>query len=295
MQSLEDGLSSSILRASPSVDSISTQLHPDVVATARAALHAERTIANFKRVMLASHASSLLTRVETKSTKRNEIGDLQLAFSQGPITGDRLPLPRRPPPPPPLPAPIAQPSTVSMPTPTRQLPSLFAAATPASQATSAIPKDSSTPTNTASNPPPLTFKAPVSFSFATPPAASTPPAGATSSGGSRSRGSSRTHSSAVQLRGSPSATGGTAPNGVESQARAGTFDWGPLPTVAPTRPPGFVPFSSVSSSGHSSRIEAAANGAHSEGDELEGEEWNEDEFDDDGEEGLDSIQEGEEE
>ncbi|KDE07199.1 hypothetical protein MVLG_02599 [Microbotryum lychnidis-dioicae p1A1 Lamole] len=251
----------SILRASPgaSVKALSspgtTQLRPDVLATAQAALRAERSCAILKRALL--HVQGPVSRLnqsareKASSNAHEDIADLQLAFSRGPITGDRLPLPRRKPErpktPPPAPAPVAP---------------IIKAEPPGSafglSMSSSSPFSSAESQNSAA-PPPLTFKSAPQFSFATPivPTPSSPLSGP-SGGSGVSRGSkiSSSRSSAVKLRSSESVV---AP---ESEGRAAvpksTFDWnlpaagssngsgasGPS-TSGDRKPIGFVPFAAA--------------------------------------------------
>ena len=124
-------LSTSVLRHRPpsfTEASLSTPLKPirappspSVAATAQAALKAERSVGILKRALLAVRSTPLLNvsaRGSGGATRSDALSDLQLAFAAGPITGDRLPLPRRPQPPPtPKPAfvPQATPSFIPLP------------------------------------------------------------------------------------------------------------------------------------------------------------------------------------
>ena len=233
----EESLSTSIFRASPrgkAQEAHST----DVVRTAKAALEAERRARLLKSAVLSTRPTPLMnTQPETvqlsaTAPTRRDLGDLQLAFSRGPITGDRLPLPRRPPPP-------SHDPSFSEPSPIAQLGApLPFSASPAPSWT----MPSALPASAPEAPPPLTFKAPVSFSFATPPAAS--PSTASSPGtqaASRTRESTRSHSSAVKLRPSSGSPASSTPS-----ADVTSF-WGvPKSTTAPSQVPGFVSFSSPS-------------------------------------------------
>lgn len=229
--------------------------HPDVVATANAALNAERSVAVLKKALLAVRKEPLVNKsacanvqAATKQPNKDSISDLQLAFAKGPITGDRLPLPRRPPPPPSPPSdpptpkfasstlpafssPVAPrsvaPVAVSAPAPA------FAWSTPPAPAVSS---SWSMPAPPVDSPPPLTFKAMPQFSFAAPPTSL--PSPPSTSRGSRNAGTAtRSHSSAVQLRPTESPESKPA-----STTKASSFDWGVVPSTTPKKPVGFVSF-----------------------------------------------------
>lgn len=184
--------------------------NPDIVATARAALNAERSSAILKRALLSVRPTPLVNTSACGTPGRSQpISDLQLAFAAGPITGDRLPRPRRPPPPPkPV---IVAPQTSSPSTPSW-----------------ALPSPSTTPSWTLPTPtPPLqgfpAFKAPTSIVFSSPVVASIPVS--PGSGRSSLQRQARSHGSAVQLRSSPTAT-------ETLKAPASSFDWGVPPPLA---------------------------------------------------------------
>lgn len=88
------------LRHSPTTASGS-----DSLLTAEAALQAERTGAVLKQALLSARKDQPLFNRSACGSKTVRLArpaaDIQLAFSQGPITGDRLPRPRRFVPPPP--------------------------------------------------------------------------------------------------------------------------------------------------------------------------------------------------
>lgn len=271
---VDDTLSSSILRMSPAAKkAASPDMHPDVVAAARAALNAERSAAVLKKALLAARTSPIVNKsVCEQSTTRSftaaGMSDLQAAFSAGPITGDRLPLPRRPPPHPSalpddsadvLSTPSTPPVDSSLlPGYTSPLVERQGTAQPSfgkgQEASDGLggsswtlpsvssPFSSTPAAQSSSVPPPLTFKAPVSFSFASP--VSADPAGSTSGGSARNRGGlSRTHSSAVQLRSSPGASSPSASTPSTSAGSASGFSFGDLPAMSKRDVEGFKPFS----------------------------------------------------
>ncbi|SCV74539.1 BQ2448_7568 [Microbotryum intermedium] len=253
---------SSLLRASPgaSVKALSSpgtnHLRPDDLATAQGALRAERSCAILKRAVLNVQGPvSRLNRCaseEASSNAHEGIADLQLAFSRGPITGDRLPLPRRKPEraktPPPAPAPVA-------PVIKAEPPNFSLGLSPSLSS----PFGNAPSQDLASAPPPLTFKSAPQFSFSTR-IAPTPSSslGGGSGGSSVSRGSkfSSSRSSAVKLRPSESATAPGSAGGV--RVAKSTFDWNLPPAGSSSlsngagangasmagdrKPIGFVPF-----------------------------------------------------
>lgn len=309
-------LSTSVLRHRPpsfTEASLSTPLKPirappspSVAATAQAALKAERSVGILKRALLAVRSTPLLNvsaRGSGGATRSDALSDLQLAFAAGPITGDRLPLPRRPQPPPtPKPAfvPQATPSFIPLPqpfalpsTPSFALPSIPSFALP-----SAPSFDVPTPTAASPSPFPISswklpppqapafgglpaFKAPISITFTTPISTTT---STTSPGSSRGASKqSRTHTNAVQLR-----SGGEA-------SPASTFDWGVPPTVTPTKVSSFVSFApSPAQEVGANGVAQEDEGEYDEEDEGEGDEGSE-EWSEGSEEGLDTISEAEEE
>lgn len=325
--SVEDSLSTSIFRASPRAKTPVVHTNPDVVATAKAALDAERSAKVLKTALLSVRTTPVVNRracasATSTSVLKRDLGDLQLAFANGAITGDRLPLPRRPPPPP-SPAPSSPESPVhanaylaALPSPAPWQPSASFGVQP----TTAWSVPPTQPEQSAFGaPPPLTFKAPVSFSFAAPTAApsttpfSTAPTAA-AAGGSRARGSTRQHSSAVQLR--PAGASSPAATVAGGAGDVAAF-WGAPPTTTPSRPTGFVPFGAAASKpasangfGHPEEDEEEESDDYEEEDpdgfeqdeeyegegaefdeEAEGEGWS----DGEDEEGLDTIGEEEEE
>ncbi|SCZ99633.1 BZ3500_MvSof-1268-A1-R1_Chr3-1g06172 [Microbotryum saponariae] len=251
-----------LLRASPgaSVKALSspgtTQLRPDVLATAQAALRAERSCAILKRALLNVQGPvSRLNQTASEKASSNaheDIADLQLAFSRGPITGDRLPRPRRKPErpktPPPAPAPVAP--TIKTEPPSSALGLSMSSSSPFRSAGSQ---------NLAAVPPPLTFKSAPQFSFATStaPRPSSPLSGA-SGGSGVSRGSkiSSSRSSAVKLRPSESVAAPGSEGG--APVPKSSFDWD-LPAAGSSngsgangpsasgdrKPIGFVPFAAA--------------------------------------------------
>lgn len=273
---------------------------PSVAATAQAALKAERSVGILKRALLAVRSTPLLNvsaRGSGGATRSEALSDLQLAFAAGPITGDRLPFPRRPHPPPTL-----KPVVVPQPAPTFAplAPSFALPSTPSFALPSNTPFDAPTPT--AASPSPFTaaswnlpppqasafgglpaFKAPVSITFSAPIAASS---STTSPGSGRGPArQSRQHVNAVQLR----TTGETSP--------ASTFDWGVPPTLTPTKVSNFISFApsaapeEVQTNGNGEAVEEEEEGFDEDADGEEGSE----EWDEGSEEGLDTISEAEEE
>ncbi|KAK4048627.1 hypothetical protein OIV83_004597 [Microbotryomycetes sp. JL201] len=264
---VDDALGSSVFRASP-LSKARPNGHPGVIATASAALQAERTAAILKKSILERQAAPIVNKMacEPRSASKplaldESMSDLRAVFATGPITGDRLPFPRRPPPDrletvedTPSTAPIdasdltmrSQPSATALTSAPSPQPLLngFGAASAQSPASFA-PSSSNLERSTPQTPPPLTFKAPISFSFANP--VVPPPAPSSlGAGSSRNRGgSSRTHSSAVQLR--PSSTlpsssplSGSGPKGAPTSL---SFSFGDLPSAAKREVAGFQPIS----------------------------------------------------
>ncbi|KAM0787301.1 hypothetical protein ACM66B_007077 [Microbotryomycetes sp. NB124-2] len=287
---VQDALSSSVLRASPA-GKARPAVHPGVLATASAALQAERSAVILKKALLACRPSPIVNKVACEPPRalslHEPLSDLRAAFAAGPITGDRLPLPRRPPPPSPPALDSETASTVSTPrleSPTRPSSSMqqTAAAAPLSSQSSFGAFSASVPPNVPDSPgygpapPPLTFKAPISFSFATSPSAS--PLAAVTSGSSRTRvGTSRTHSSAVQLRPSSSTAGGSVAG--PSVPKPSAFSFGDLPSAPKRDVAGFQPISFGASSTTKGHDDPGAGAGGDEGEE----------------EGLESVSEGEEE
>ncbi|BGP11697.1 hypothetical protein JCM10049v2_007617 [Rhodotorula toruloides] len=94
------------LQRSPALQPSNVTGDPSNAAvTAEAALQAERSGAILKRALLAARKDQPLLNRSACGSKTSRLAkppaDIQLAFSQGPITGERLPRPRRFVPPPP--------------------------------------------------------------------------------------------------------------------------------------------------------------------------------------------------
>lgn len=172
------------------------------------ALQARNGRLTLKKLCLELRKEAVLTcENDAKGRSNSVMSDLQLAFSKGPITGERLPSPRRA-------RTKAEPSKTSS----------SSAATPSSSidpfksATFATPNWMSKPDTPAPAPPPNSsstgfpaFQAPMSISFTPSAFASDSPSPATASGQASGRSSHRTnsrqHGNAVQLKkGSSSGT-----------------------------------------------------------------------------------------
>lgn len=250
---------------------------PEAIATAKAALNAERKAAMLHRALLVVRSNPVINRTASASTSKTMAGrplsDLQLAFSAGPVTGEHLPSPRRavvkaalPKPAPTTSFEITQPAfskttppytTSSYRAPAETLvPALsftptVAQTTPSSAKPfgfSTTPKVEPPSANSWKLPPapapnpsfiPL-FSGPLSFSM---PSATAPAPVVGSGARSGASRNSRQHSSAVQLR-------NTAPSSASTPTPSAAFDWG-IPTSTPGRSSpsrvveGFVPFSNV--------------------------------------------------
>lgn len=227
---------SSILReslpASPRSDA-SMPTPASAKDAAASALSQERIAGSLKKALLGLRASSPLVNRSACGSQtaqlRRPATEIQLAFSQGPITGDRLPRPRQ----------YSPPRAMSLEAkPADDPKELFPAASPPREIDSSpAPAPVSVAQTSSSAPifPSLDLKAAPTFSFANAgsgPAASAafqPQPAATPSRGSASRhAASRAHAGAVQLK----------PTGSPSPSAASSFDWGPLPsglTSTPTR------------------------------------------------------------
>lgn len=279
---------------------------PEAVATAKAALNAERKAAMLQRALLAVRSNPVINRTASASTSKNiarrPLSDLQLAFSAGPVTGDHLPSPRRavvkavlpkpapivpfniPQPPPSTMAPTYTNSSYNAP-PAENLASVLSFTPTATQTIptstkptfgfSTTPKVESPSANSWKLPPapapnpsflPL-FSGPLSFAMPSV-AAPVPVVGSGArSGASRN---SRQHSSAVQLRNS-------SPSSTTTPTTAAAFDWG-IPTSTPGRSSpsrvveGFVPFSNVVQPSVSIEREEAESGSDRDEEEYSGDE-----------------------
>ncbi|BGP58371.1 hypothetical protein JCM8202_001872 [Rhodotorula sphaerocarpa] len=227
---------SSILReslpASPRPDA-SMPTPASAKDAAASALSQERIAGSLKKALLGLRASSPLVNRSACGSQtaqlRRPATEIQLAFSQGPITGDRLPRQRQ----------YSPPRAMSLEAkPADDPKELFPAASPPREIDSSpAPAPVSVAQTSSSAPifPSLDLKAAPTFSFANAgsgPAASAafqPQPAATPSRGSASRhAASRAHAGAVQLK----------PTGSPSPSAASSFDWGPLPsglTSTPTR------------------------------------------------------------
>lgn len=252
---------------------------PEIAANARAALNAERSTAILQRALVATRSKAVVNcsaSASSKSARSAPLSDLQLAFAAGPVTGDRLPSPRRTPL---KPTSINLPKFTPAPSPLSQTKSLFTAPPTFDKVQPSTPKPltSSTPSQTPiaafSNPVPLTFgsstpsttplaapawklptpaartsgfpmfSGPLTFTTPIPP----PELSSTSTGGSRGGAArnTRQHSGAVQLRSPSSINGGNLITSTPVVASA-SFDWGIIPTRSPNRAvEGFVPFGSI--------------------------------------------------
>ncbi|GAA6055606.1 hypothetical protein NBRC10513_007070 [Rhodotorula toruloides] len=187
------------LQRSPALrKSATTESSSNAAATAEAALQAERSGAILKQALLAARRDQPLLNRSACGSKTSRLAkpaaDIQLAFSQGPITGERLPRPRRfVPPPPSTPSIPSTPTTLSefansfepiiaTPTPLLATPSVPAASShsPLSPFTTSTPISFGAPAAT-----PTSFQsftpstAPVAskpaFGFASPTSAVVPP------------------------------------------------------------------------------------------------------------------------
>lgn len=213
---------------------------------AAAALGAERVAGNLKKALLSLRGSAPLVNRTACGSQTAQLSrpspEIQLAFSHGPITGDRLPRPRHF-------SPTRAP--VELPLMRRSKAEPVLPASPATHATPATPSEAGpTPPfgfdlggsrpepataslgSAAAAPPPvfpsLNLKAAPSISFATP-VASSPPSSSLATSGSRGlrTQSLRTHAGAVQLKS----------NGTPPPSASSSFDWGPLPLSLATTTP----------------------------------------------------------
>lgn len=285
---------------------------PQIAANARAALNAERSTAILQRALVATRSKPVVNcsaSASSKSTRSAPLADLQLAFAAGPVTGDRLPSPRRTPL---KPTSINLPKFTPAPSPLSQTKSHFTAPPTFNKVQPSTPKPlststlSQTPIAAFSNPASLTFGSttPSTTPLAAPswklptPAATTsgfpmfsgpltfttpippPELSSTSTGGSRGGAArnTRQHSGAVQLRSPSSINGGNLITSTPVVASA-SFDWGVIPTRSPNRAvEGFVPFGSIpSSSSNQDQVQNQEEEEEDEGEQEEGEEEEEEE------------------
>lgn len=252
--SVNTTLSASVLTGSPRAKATAAALSPDVIASAKAALAAERSAGVLKRALLSVRSTPLLNKsasASASSTSSLPLSDLQSAFANGPITGDRLPRPRRPAPPPAAPAPtfslpadqsfqgfqsVSSPSPSPFGTPTPAFGNPFPPTTPTPAAPQQF-KTGGSPLWSLQAPPTMSpfpaFKAPTSISFGTPTITTSP---ASSTGSASRRDSSRSHSKSVELR---------APADVKPPSPS-TFDWGVIPQTQTVHVSNFISFGSPS-------------------------------------------------
>lgn len=266
--SVDDTLATSTLQKSPGVKP-APNLHPNAVATANAALLAERNAAILKRALLSVRSTPLLNKsaLRTDQSSSQPISDLQLAFAAGPITGDRLPLPRRPVVPPPAPSRAASVQSTSAVVP-------WSFSSPVALADPALPA----------------LKAPSFISFGTPSLTTQPSVhGSTSSlrGGplrSTRQHASSVHSTALSLK-------TTNAYNKSFVSPSSSFDWGtPPPPPAPAPRREYVSFEGLQAP-ELVKIEPSSHeetGGDGEGDEEEegdehDEDYDEEDIDEDGE------------